>query len=104
MSHFTVGVICKELNDYEKLLAPYQENNMGDCPKEYLKFTSTSKEEKKRYENDTTERFVTDDGKYLYTWDSCFKVRIDEEEYEKLKNLKGTKVSSYGWGSERSSL
>lgn len=101
MSHFTVGVICKELNDYEKLLAPYQENNMGYCPKEYLKFTSTSKEEKKRYENDTTERFVTDDGKYLYTWDSCFKVRIDEEEYEKLKNLKGTKVSSYGWGSER---
>lgn len=46
MSHFTVGVICKELNDYEKLLAPYQENNMGDCPKEYLEFTSTSKEEK----------------------------------------------------------
>ena len=98
MSHFTVGVICKELNDYEKLLAPYQENNMEDCPKEYLKFTSTSKEEKERYENDTTERFVTDDGKYLYTWDSCFKVMIDEEEYERLKNDKKARIESHGFG------
>jgi len=25
-------------DDYESQLAPYQENNMGDCPKEYLQF------------------------------------------------------------------
>ena len=25
-------------DDYEKELAPFQENNMNDCPKEYLKF------------------------------------------------------------------
>lgn len=87
MSHFNTGVICKELNDYEELLAPYQENNMGDCPKEYMQFTSTSKEEKEYYENGTTERFVTDDGKYLSTWDSCFEVRIDEEEYEQNKRF-----------------
>lgn len=100
MSHFTVGVICKELNDYEKLLAPYQENNMGDCPKEYLKFTSTSKEEKERYENDTTKMFVTNDGKYLNTWDSCFKVRIDKEEYEQLED-NGARVTCYGFGSNK---
>lgn len=36
MSHFTVLVIG---DDIEKQLAPYQENNMGDCPKEYMQFT-----------------------------------------------------------------
>jgi len=35
MSHFTVMVIG---DDHEKQLAPYQENNMGDCPEEYLEF------------------------------------------------------------------
>lgn len=35
MSHFTVLVIG---NDIEKALAPYQENNMDDCPKEYLRY------------------------------------------------------------------
>lgn len=35
MSHFTVLVIG---NDHEAQLAPFQENNMGDCPKKYLEF------------------------------------------------------------------
>lgn len=35
MSHFTVIVIG---DDVEGQLAPYQENNMGDCPQEYLEF------------------------------------------------------------------
>jgi hypothetical protein len=35
MSHFTVLVIG---NEPEKQLSPYQENNMGDCPSEYLEF------------------------------------------------------------------
>ena len=40
MSHFSVGVFTKtsRLEEVKKLLAPYQENNMGDCPKEYLSF------------------------------------------------------------------
>lgn len=36
MSHFTVAVFSDGSKTVEKLLAPYQENNMGDCPKEYL--------------------------------------------------------------------
>ena len=36
MSHFTVMVIGDEP---EKKLAPFQENNMGDCPDEFLQFT-----------------------------------------------------------------
>ena len=35
MSHFTVLVIG---NDVEEQLAPFQENNMGDCPQKYLSF------------------------------------------------------------------
>ncbi len=45
MSHFTVllkipsSKQSKPLNEtIEEMLAPYQENNMGDCPKEYLEF------------------------------------------------------------------
>jgi len=33
MSHFTVLVVG---DDVHEQLAPYQENNMGDCPEEYL--------------------------------------------------------------------
>lgn len=40
MSHFAVAVFCHTDDgvELERLLAPYQENNMGDCPKEYLTF------------------------------------------------------------------
>lgn len=41
MSHFTVLVFSKTQDDVSKLLAPFQENNMGDCPKEYLAFNDT---------------------------------------------------------------
>lgn len=47
MSHFTVLVIG---DDVEAKLAPYQENNMGDCPQEYLEFNDVTDEEKKYYE------------------------------------------------------
>ena len=55
MSHFTVGVIVDKLSDEEvhKKLAPYQENNMKDCPKEYLEFNSVTEEYKEQYETGT---------------------------------------------------
>lgn len=37
MSHFSVLVIG---DNVEGQLAPFQENNMGDCPKQYLEFTA----------------------------------------------------------------
>jgi len=66
MSHFTVLVIG---NDPESALAPYQENNMGDCPKKYLKFHSVEEEYRKEYEEDGVEMIKMDDGRLLYTWD-----------------------------------
>lgn len=97
MSHFTVGVICKDFNDYENLLAPYQENNMGDCPEEYLKFNSVTEEEKQIYENEKAERFVTSNGDYIHPYDSCFDVEITREEYKRLdkQNVRGLS-SRYG--------
>jgi hypothetical protein len=47
MSHFTVLVIGK---DIESQLAPFQENNMGDCPQEYLEFNDVTDEYRDDYE------------------------------------------------------
>lgn len=69
MSHFTVAVFSDGKKTVEELLAPYQENNMGDCPKEYLKFKSATEEERERYENDTSERVVLKSGEMLYPWE-----------------------------------
>lgn len=38
MSHFCTVVLCKDPADIKMLLAPFQENNMEDCPKQYLQF------------------------------------------------------------------
>ena len=57
MSHFTVLVIG---DDVEKQLAPYQENNMGDCPEEFLEFRDVEEECRKDYEEDTTQDWYPD--------------------------------------------
>ena len=44
MSHFSVAVISEKQEDIEKLLAPYQENNMDDCPKEFLEFINVEED------------------------------------------------------------
>lgn len=54
MSHFTVSVITEGMPTKEKIkkaLAPFQENNMGDCPKEYMEFNSVTQECKNEYAN-----------------------------------------------------
>lgn len=82
MSHFTVGVILEnpkgdndKLNkDLEMALAPFQENNMGDCPKEYLEFNSVTEEEKETYETGTITKVKCPDGKLVSLFDDMFKV------------------------------
>jgi len=58
MSHFTVLIrasnkLVEEYGGIEeaaaKILAPYQENNMGDCPQEYLQFYPAEKEYEDEY-------------------------------------------------------
>lgn len=45
MSHFTVLVAASDKADLKAKLAPYQENNMGDCPEQYLEFNDCTEEE-----------------------------------------------------------
>lgn len=54
MSHFTVLVIGE---NPEKQLQPFQENNMDDCPKHFLKFNDVEEEYRKEYEEDTRHEF-----------------------------------------------
>lgn len=72
MSHFTVLVIG---NDPEDQLAPYQENNMGDCPEEFLEFHDIEDKYLKEYENDGTEKVIMPDGRMLDKWDDEFRIR-----------------------------
>lgn len=78
MSHFTVLVIGE---DVDGQLAPFQENNMGDCPKEYLEFNDVEEEYKEDYENGSTEMYEKPDGSYEYSWN------LSEEEKQTLKKV-----------------
>lgn len=69
MSHFSVAVFSDGEKTVEELLAPYQENNMGDCPTQYLKFVSATESERERYETGSVELVCLHDGSYMYPWD-----------------------------------
>lgn len=72
MSHFSVLVIGP---DVEGQLAPFQENNMGDCPKKYLQFNDITEESLKDYNEDTADRFVDPDGKSYSKYEDRFSQR-----------------------------
>lgn len=81
MSHFTVAVVCDNPSDIEKLLAPYQENNMGDCPEEYLAFNNTEEESKKEWETDGSNAWYPEFSHRLQNVDV-------EKEIQKIKTDK----------------
>lgn len=59
MSHFTVLVInTKGIDDVEEQLAPFQENNMGNCPKKYLQFQDESEGLKEKFETGSITSFI----------------------------------------------
>lgn len=69
MSHFTVAIITESLEKVEELLAPYQENNMGDCPKQYLDFNDMEVEERPKWETESIEKIKLVDGSLVWPWD-----------------------------------
>lgn len=73
MSHFAVAVISRTPEEVDSLLAPYQENNMGDCPPEYLEFVDTEEDERYTYENGYTEKVQAPDGQLFDKYDPQFK-------------------------------
>ena len=79
MSHFTVGVIADKLSDVDNMLAPYQENNMGDCPREYLEWVSVTSEYREDYSKDTRTMVKLEDGSLVSVYDSRFEVTTKNE-------------------------
>lgn len=55
MSHFCVAVITDGTKGVEEMLAPYQENSMGDVPREYLRFYDAAETERESYEGGSGE-------------------------------------------------
>jgi hypothetical protein len=95
MSHFTVLVkvdkdrLEKHDGNLEaavgELLAPYQENNMGDCPREYMEFNDVEDEYREEFETKTVEVVVTPDGEMLYPWDTRFNHPVEGDPFEKKR-------------------
>lgn len=73
MSHFTVLIIGDNI---EKQLAPYQENNMSDCPEEYLEFHDKEDELLDAYNTDTTKKVMLESGEIVDYYDERFKVKV----------------------------
>lgn len=105
MSHFAVAIITKGKPTDEmisKALAPYQENNMDDYPREYLEFNSLSKKYKEEYENETISKVKLPNGELVGTYNNCLYREISEKEYNDLKQkeTKGLR-SEGGWNQTR---
>jgi hypothetical protein len=73
MSHFSVAVITPSMNDVEGLLAPFQENSMGNCPEEYLAFFDVEEEYRRSYESESAEYVEMEDGRLLSPYNSIFR-------------------------------
>jgi len=90
MSHFTVlvrfsdafknshGGVQQAINE---MLAPYQENNMEDCPKEFLEFNDVEKEYRKKYKEESQELVRMPDGKLISKYNDRFKKLKDGSKY-----------------------
>lgn len=69
MSHFVVAVLEDGTKGVEDLLAPYQENNMDDCPRQYLEFFDAGKFYRNKYEQEGTTKVKFPDGHSVFPWD-----------------------------------
>ena len=83
MSHFTVMVIGE---NPEKQLAPYQENNMGNCPEEYLSFVDETEYLKEGWDK-LTEEEKDEYGNSFREYAKDYKKHPDEERYGFYENL-----------------
>lgn len=71
MSHFTVLVV----GDVDEQLRPFQENNMLDCPEEFLEFNDTEDKYLKEYQEKGVGKVRLEDGTFVLPWDEQFRVK-----------------------------
>lgn len=83
MSHFSVLVVISPAQlaksgsvafAIRRMLAPYQENNNGDCPEQFLEFHDQEDEFRKEYVGESVEMIRTKERELVYSWDECFRV------------------------------
>jgi hypothetical protein len=84
MSHFTVLVIGE---NPEEQLAPYQENNMGDCPREHLEFNDMEDEYRAEFDSESSEMVVLPDGERICKYDKRVWRQEDEKDLLSPKKL-----------------
>lgn len=67
--HFSVLVIDNEgKRSVQNHLAPFQENNMGDCPEEFMEFEDIEDELMEEFESGSMDMLVSDDGSLKAFW------------------------------------
>lgn len=90
MSHFSVLVIG---DNVEEKMAPYQENNNEDCPKQYLQFYEVEEEYRKEYEKKKVKMVRLPDGSLVYPWDRkyCVNPSIGISSRDKFKFPAGSR-------------
>lgn len=96
MSHFTVLVVTKEDESLDDVMAPFQENNMGDCPQEFMEFEDKEDEFKSDWKNGKTKAVKLPDGTYCLPCDRRFEVKEEKTGFNTHKapdNLTTEKVS-----------
>ena len=76
MSHFVVAVISRTPKEVKQLLAPYQENSEGKCPRQYLEFMDAEKIGRREYKNGNIRKIQAPDGQLLSMDDPMFQDTI----------------------------
>jgi|GEM_PF-3746245 len=100
MSHFIVLVVGE---NPEEQLAPFQENNMGDCPEKYMQFNDKEEEFQQEYRNKTVSQYRFEgEDKWYYEWDDELKSRLNKS--GNGNNLPSTKFHKSLFNSENRSV
>ena len=78
MSHFALAVVSDGTKTLEDLMAPYQENNMDDVPREYLEFVAEDIEQHEKNYKEGIRRLYYDPDAYamqlLTAYDERFRI------------------------------
>ncbi len=83
--HFPIAVITKGKPteaDIEELMAPFQENNMGDVPEEYLEFCPIDDDELQDFQNQYEDATIEKDGQVCNVKEiMSFREYMEDEEH-----------------------
>jgi hypothetical protein len=94
MSHFNVLVVLREGDDLHNKMAPYQENNMGDCPEQYLSFTDVTDNLRQDWEHMDVDqvkipyvKLIDQDGTFQDKWVFAHSQELAEYKQAYLRDI-----------------